>query len=550
VGADRVSVPDGTSDEQRPGAALESVRRAHPEAVFAAIGPDGFRVAMPASLGLAPHEIIPEPASRATMIDLVVPGDMMAVVTIWERALRSGAAAGTVHTRAEPERPMTLVFTDARERHGVWLGMLRDPDGAGQRPDEGRSGPLLVSRRPRTASMTKSWNGVITGIDERATRMLGWSAGDLVGVRSLEFLHPEDHERALGAWLEMLSKLESQRVRVRHKCRDGAWLWVETENFVQSHGSDPQDAVVLTQISDISDEMAAYEALGRSERLFRRLAESLPFGLLQVASGGSLVYHNSRAATMLDVAGTTDLRDYLSAVVEQYRPALHAAFALTLEQGIDRELEVEIRQPGTGQPRRFAVSLIALTDQEAEPGALACLMDITESARLREVLRVKATFDTLTGCHNRASTLTFLNDLLTREERGVTGVIFIDLDRFKPVNDEYGHAAGDELLVHTAQQLTGLLRASDIVGRLGGDEFLLVCPELDGPEQALAIADRVSEVLHRPVQLAGATLTVGASIGVALAGPGTTGDALIASADAAMYESKRRGGGQPVLHTP
>jgi diguanylate cyclase (GGDEF)-like protein len=173
--------------------------------------------------------------------------------------------------------------------------------------------------------------------------------------------------------------------------------------------------------------------------------------------------------------------------------------------------------------------------------------DITESARMREELTIRATFDALTGCYSRASVIAALDDALSADDDRMTAVIFIDLDKFKPVNDELGHAAGDELLVRVADSIKRLLRADDIVGRLGGDEFLIVCQRLEEPGQPLAIAERVADLLHREFKLSIGTVAVCASIGVASSHDGATGESLVARADSAMYESKQQGRGRPVI---
>ena len=196
---------------------------------------------------------------------------------------------------------------------------------------------------------------------------------------------------------------------------------------------------------------------------------------------------------------------------------------------------MQARLRDTLELRRCVVTLTALTDQEGAPGAIVCVSDTTESARMREELRVQATFDALTGCYNRASIMTAIERALGSPGPLSTAVIFIDLDKFKPVNDTLGHGAGDELL-----------RADDIVGRIGGDEFLLVCPRLERPERAVAIADRIAAVLRRSMQLSSGVVQVQASIGVAFSDADSTSDSLVAQADTAMYESKRRGRGLPV----
>lgn len=533
--------------------ALASLLGQHPEALFAALGPDGFRIPMPAAVGIEEHQCIPLPVDRASMVDLVVPTDGITVITTWERACGQGMSIGAVRTRTAPDSLKTLVFIDLTHQHGVMLGVLTDRENEHDQVANSLDAQLLVPLSPRTATITKAWNAIITGFDDRATRMLGWAPKEVVGVRSIEFIHREDHERALANWMEMLGQKTSRRLRVRHQCKDGSWLWVELENALHD-APQQKDITVTTQITDISDEMAAHVALAQRERLFRRLAESLPFGLFQIHANGDIVYANERLTAVLGTQPASRLDAQLSTVVEQDRLLLDIALAQTLEHSIDRELEVDIRQPATGELRRCAVTLIGLTDQEGPAGALACLTDITESARMREELRAKATFDQLTGCYNRASTTALLDQALPAGAAAAaaaattTGVVFVDLEKFKLVNDQYGHAAGDELLTYVGQTLTGQLRDTDVVGRLGGDEFLIICPELNDPGQLMVVAERVVTALRRPVALSCGTLHVGASIGVAYSVGHTESDALIAQADAAMYESKRQGDGKPVLY--
>jgi diguanylate cyclase (GGDEF)-like protein/PAS domain S-box-containing protein len=526
---------------------FDSLVRSHPEAMFSALGPDGFRIPMPAEVGLAEERIIPPPAEgRATLIDLVVPDDAKLVVAIWQRLQRTGMSIGAVRTRTAPDRSLTLSFVDLTDRYGIIIGAFTEQEGD-QHASTRLTPSLLVPARPRTATMTKSHDGVITGIDERSIRMFGWAEEQIVGQRSTEFIHPADGDRALFAWMEMLGTRSSQRVRLRHRCADGAWLWVEIENnYHLAEGADHTSAVITTVVNDISDEMTAHEALDRQERLFRRLAESLPIGLIQLEPDGSLAYANSRLRRILGVESAGSLDEQLVTVAAQDRPVLSAAFSDALAHGKEQDIEIDVEVPGAAEPRRCQVTLIALSDQDGTPGALACVSDITESAKARAELTVKATFDALTGCYNRSSALALLDRVLA-EDREPVAVVYVDLDRFKPVNDAHGHAAGDELLVHTARSLGELLREGDAVARLGGDEFLLVARGVATPAQAMTIADRAVASLCRPVPLAAGTVDLGASIGAAVSAPADTAETLIARADAAMYEAKRAGDRVPVF---
>jgi diguanylate cyclase (GGDEF)-like protein len=134
-------------------------------------------------------------------------------------------------------------------------------------------------------------------------------------------------------------------------------------------------------------------------------------------------------------------------------------------------------------------------------GAIICISDVTERARMREELEIRATYDALTGCHNRASILAALERAMqapSSRDAG-TAVLFVDLDRFKHVNDRWGHAVGDQLLRRTSERLTANARGGDLVGRLGGDEFLVVCENVATEEQAAAIGERIAAALREVV---------------------------------------------------
>ena len=534
---------DESSDEATRDWSFQTLRK-RPEALFAAID-DGFRVPCPPSLEIPEAQQIPCTDERTTMLELVIPADQLAVVETWFHAETQGVAMTSVHLRSAPDRLITLTYLDLRHSHGLWISALTEAeyDATDDRPAIDPA--LLVPRRPRTATMYKTWGALITEIDDRTTRMLGWTPEQMIGLRTTEFLHPDDHPRALASWMEMLAKKESQRVRLRHRRSDGEWLWVELENVYQ-HAEKSEDVVVVCQLTDISDEMAAYEELDRREWLFRRLAESMPAGLLQLDADAGVVYANARLGDIFGVREAASLDEHLSTVVDADRAALDTAFRLVLDRGEDQTLEVAVRVPGEAGDRHCSINLVALRDHNGTAGALACVTDVTDSARLRAELQIKATYDALTGCHNRASILAAIEHAIAADARP-PAVIFVDLDKFKPVNDSLGHAAGDELLVTTATGLTALLRHDDAIGRIGGDEFLLLCRNVENVAEATAIAERVRDTLHRPVNLsAGDTVQIGASIGVAVAEPGDDADSLIAHADAAMYVAKRRGGGDVV----
>ena len=194
------------------------------------------------------------------------------------------------------------------------------------------------------------------------------------------------------------------------------------------------------------------------------------------------------------------------------------------------------------------MTITALTDQEGEPRALICVNDVTEGVRLREQLTFRATHDPLTGCLNRSAVLHELEDRLAQPSGNETALIFVDVDELKPVNDQLGHAAGDELLIDLARCLRHLSRTGDFVGRLGGDEFVLVCCDVPSHAEAVVIAERALDTLNQPASLLAGSVDLSVSMGVARPAPGSTpAQTLIARADAAMYCAKQRHDAEPVL---
>jgi diguanylate cyclase (GGDEF)-like protein/PAS domain S-box-containing protein len=344
--------------------------------------------------------------------------------------------------------------------------------------------------------------------------------------------------------MEMLSRPgQSARVRLRHSCHDGSWQWLEVTNA--NLLDDPEHGYVLAEMVDISDEMAAQEALRAREQLLHRLAEAVPIGLLQVDRERRVVYTNERLGTLVGVDSCAEVDDQLATVAAEDQPALSSAIDAVLE-GRDSDIEVRVCPPN-GELRYCRALLRSLTDDAGTvTGAIVCLEDVTDSVQLRVQLEERATIDVLTRCHNRGSTMTALERALAVPGTA-TAVIFVDVDRFKLVNDRFGHTAGDELLRVVAARLQRAVREKDVVGRLGGDEFLVVCPQVGGPGEAMAVADRVGESVMGIVRLGATTLDVRVSVGVACAAAGTTADALVGRADAAMYEAKRSRSGIPVL---
>jgi PAS domain S-box-containing protein len=219
---------------------------------------------------------------------------------------------------------------------------------------------------------------------------------------------------------------------------------------------------------DISEEMEAHESVRASEQLLRSLAGALPVGVVQFDLDLRIMYANERLYEIFGAHRDTDEDTLLACVVDTnvVEDALARMYA-----GSDVDIELHIdRLDGSGR-RRCTLAMRALSNGDgAVIGGVACLADITEAARMRAELEERATVDSLTGCMNRSSVIAALAAVLTTAhdeaspgQAGGVAVVFVDFNRFKSVNDKFGHAVGDSLLTEIGARLRGVVRGDDVV---------------------------------------------------------------------------------------
>jgi len=425
-------------------------------------------------------------------------------------------------------------------------------------------------------------SGTIDFVNAQAEEMFGYAREELVG-RPVEQLWPERlrerYSRTVNDYLERREQLRFTR-EVRGLRKDGtefagemSWGVVETEAGV----------LMLAVGRDISHRLAA------EKRLRRRSAEHAAIASLggRALAGADPSELASRVADALARAMEVELAQVLEWTAETHalspmavcalagepadllaadssghaRIALGSPLPVALEAcepavsaglrraGIRSGLAVAVRSgdDAFGVLTAYARREDAFDDEDGTflQGMANVLATAIARRQTDELLRYQAMHDPLTGLANRTLCDDRLSQAVARSRRSGAGiaVLFLDLDAFKGINDNHGHAVGDEVLAAFAQGLAEAVRPADTVGRLGGDEFVVICENVTAGD-VLALADRLAEVAARTVEVAGARHQLSTSIGIAhVDGEPPDPDVLVRAADAAAYRAKRRGPG-------
>jgi two-component system NtrC family sensor kinase len=308
--------------------------------------------------------------------------------------------------------------------------------------------------------------------------------------------------------------------------------------------SEGEIIAVIETLHDMTHVKQVEEALQESEASYRTLIERLPDAIL-VHRGGKVVFGNQAASRLFESPTPQALEgtEILDLVHPDSRKTFGEGIALVEDKRENREYtEGKITRPdGTAVDVESASAPVFYGGRWS---VQTILRDITERKEMQEKIWRQANFDPLTGIPNRLLFLDRLQQNLDRAEREKyhVALLFIDLDRFKQINDTLGHEAGDEVLRQTASRLCGLLRKTDTVARMGGDEFTVIMPRITEPPCVSLVAGRILAVLDEPFELPGGQGRISASIGIAFyPEDGTDAATLIKRADTAMYRAKDSG---------
>jgi len=391
--------------------------------------------------------------------------------------------------------------------------------------------------------------GSMEFISEGCHRLTGYEAAELLSNDRISYeslTHPDDRRRVredVRSGLQLRNRFDTE-YRIVHATGEVRWVWERGAGILDERG----DLVAIEGlIQDITERKESHQALREAERRYYNLFENAIEGIFRTTLDGQFIDANPALARIYGFDSPADLMSSLQDIRNQLyvEPNRREDFMQLIKaRGIVSGFESQVRRK-TGEVIWISENARVVND---DLGHLVCyegtVEEITERKLYQARIEQQANYDTLTGLANRS----LLNDRLAQAIRSASSygtrlaVVFVDLDRFKYMNDSLGHHVGDELLRAMAERLKATVRESDTVARLGGDEFVLLINGHGSPEAVANVLERMLSDISQPWTIPQGDFNVTCSIGVALyPDDGLTAEVLLKHADSAMYRAKERG---------
>ena len=402
-------------------------------------------------------------------------------------------------------------------------------------------------------------DGRVVMSNDALRRLLGYSREAFAEMSFYDYTHPDDVERNRELFDELVAgRSERFELEKRFLHADGHVVWGQlTSSLLRDDQGRPQ--FVIGMLQDVTETRRLQLELEVAEQRYRTLVEQVP-AVVYVAPPDLESPWTYVSPRIEDLIGRpcedheTERAHFRDLVLEEDRATIRAAFeelGLTGDgERVSDATSITFRIRGDDGVLRWVrddFGIVHRADGRVELRGV--FLDVTREKQLESELEHLAFHDPLTHLANLRRFRDAVGEWLGG---GSTdgAVLYLDLDGFKDVNDQLGHAAGDQLLQTVAKRLRGALRAHDLAGRLGGDEFAVLLREVADQDEATAVAQRLCELITAPLVLGAHRLEIGVSIGVAMLGSESTADSVLRDADLAMYRAKDRGKGGIVAFEP
>jgi diguanylate cyclase (GGDEF)-like protein/PAS domain S-box-containing protein len=401
-------------------------------------------------------------------------------------------------------------------------------------------------------------------ISRGCEQLTGYSSDEMLNNPFYGFnniTHVEDLPKVLGNLQKVRNTPDFYVLEYRILTKQGQekWVWEKGHSIFDEGGNFLGIEGFITEISELK---RIEEALRISEAKYRSIFENSLDGIFQTTPDGHYLSANLALAKIYGYESPTELMASLTDIEHQLYivPYRRSEFARLLQKNdFVSSFQSQIYRKD-GKVIWISENARAVRNEQGEllyyEGTVE---DISDYKQAKEELQWKAFYDTLTGLPNRAMFMEYLGEILqeAKQYHQSFALFFLDLDRFKLVNDSLGHMVGDQLLVAIAERLKNCLRDQDLIARLGGDEFIILLPNIGSLEQATQVADRIKKSFRSPFQLKQNQVFAGVSIGILFIdekiNEALTAEDLMRDADTALYQAKNvsKGGYQifnPIMH--
>jgi diguanylate cyclase (GGDEF)-like protein/PAS domain S-box-containing protein len=380
-------------------------------------------------------------------------------------------------------------------------------------------------------------------VNPRFEESVGYKAHEILGLPSLSFVHTDDRQLVRMRAVAMLrgENILPYEYRIITKKKDILW-YMGTITSINFNGR----RATLGNQMDITRQKMTEEALKQSEERSLTIIDTIADAYYETDLAGNTLMFNDAYLKLLDYTQEeTQGINYREYVDKKNADTAFRIFHQVFKTGKPvKKMEWEINTKN-GEKKNVELSATLVRDGHGKPyGFRGIISDITVRYKMDEVIRQQAFYDYLTALPNRTLYYDRLHMAIkrARRDRKMIAVIILDLDRFKEVNDNWGHATGDALLRAVAQRLQAMVRDTDTVARYGGDEFTFIMPSINRKDDALLIARKIIKSFKEPFQLDARNLVVTSSLGMAIYPTHSDDiDTLMKKADIAMYRAKARG---------